>query len=271
MEKLSILKEPSDEIKQLVGEKVLLVILGGNNRKLVDIGLKDAGDSTNDRWVCWVRNQRTLSAILGEFQSLTNSDTHLSPLESKLSAVLAFSIDLNKHITASIPADNTLSEQELENKIGDLFTEAEAAEEAAPQIATSAANDTTASNLPVLNKTSIITGPSDEYQNRFGQFAVIVVIGENNILLATKASQAAGIPTDPRWVLWVTGDQGFNHLLTEIGQLDDNQDLLNKLNSDPSSVLGFSVSFDKAIADIILSSDTIDAIRIEDAFNNASF
>ena len=131
--------------------------------------------------------------------------------------------------------------------------------------------DTATPDLPVLNKTSIISGASDEYQNRFGQFAVLVVIGENNTVLATKASEAAGIITDPRWVLWVVSDEGFNHLLTEINQLGDNQDLLNKLNADHNSVPGFSVSFDKAIADIILSTDTIDAIRVEDAFNNASF
>ena len=57
---------------------------------------------------------------------------NLSLLESKLSAVLAFSVDLNQHIVASIPADNTLSEQDMEKSIGDLFIAAESAPEAEP-------------------------------------------------------------------------------------------------------------------------------------------
>ncbi len=116
----------------------------------------------------------------------------------------------------------------------------------------------------------MVAGASNEITARKGKFAMLVILGDQHKELAKMASRRANEDDPPKWVLWVESAQGLNGLMDDIRSLSESSQLLQMLQRQPEKVVGFAVSPKGKVVDIIMASDIIDEVRVDDAFLNAT-
>lgn len=95
-------------------------------------------------------------------------------------------------------------------------------------------------------------------------YVLFVVLGDSPTvdLLLDKANKFSGLTDEPRWVVWARNPKLISSIYPDLkGELA----LLQGLRD----ALGFTLSIQDQVADVILSSDTIDNVRVNLAYLNA--
>lgn len=98
-------------------------------------------------------------------------------------------------------------------------------------------------------------------------FVLFVVLGDNQAAqdLVSKAADAAGLDSEPRWVVWARRPQD---LAVDIGRLKESTAGF-QVRIAAGEAAAFTTSFADEIRDVVLLTEDADEVRVELAYVNA--
>lgn len=125
--------------------------------------------------------------------------------------------------------------------------------------------------MSIMAETSIVTvkSKSNEISSRKGKYAMLVILGKDNKNHAETALRVSRAYPDG-CVLWADSMQVVKELMDDIGRagLTDTERLDDMMKNKPNEVLGFAISLEGVVADIITKNQPINSIRFQAAFAN---